>query len=129
MKLLLDTHVLLWWLDDSPRLPMEMRELISDPERTVFVSAATTWEIRIKQKLGKLDLPSQFDAALDAAEFHWLPISRAHADTTAQLPLHHRDPFDRMLVAQAKCEHLTLLTVDERLAAYGKNILWISGRG
>ena len=126
MKLLLDTHVLLWWLDDSLRLPRQLRELIADPERTVFISTAVTWEIRIKQKIGKLDLPDQFDAALDAADFHWLPISRAHADATSHLPFHHRDPFDRMLIAQARCEDLTLLTVDERLAAYGKNVLWIA---
>jgi PIN domain nuclease of toxin-antitoxin system len=125
MKLLLDTHVLLWWLEDSPRLPPQMRELIADPERTVFISTASTWEIRIKQKLGKLDLPAEFDAALDASEFHWLPISRAHADATVHLPFHHRDPFDRMLICQARCESLTLLTVDERLAAYGKNVLWM----
>lgn len=125
MKLLLDTHVLLWWLDDSPHLPAKMRQLIADPERTIFVSAATAWEIRIKEKLRKLDLPAQFDQALDASGFLWLPISRAHADATSVLPFHHRDPFDRMLIAQARCEDLTLLTVDERLAAYGKNILWI----
>ena len=126
MKLLLDTHVLLWWLDDSLRLPPQMRELIADPERTVFISAATAWEIRIKQKLGKLDLPADFDAALDTSEFHWLSISRVHADATAHLPFHHRDPFDRILIAQAQCESLILLTVDKRLAAYGKNVLCLS---
>jgi PIN domain nuclease of toxin-antitoxin system len=125
MKLLLDTHVLLWWLDDSPRLPLPMRALIADPARTVFLSAASAWEIRIKQKLGKLEVSAHFDAAVDGSEFQWLPISRAHANATADLPMHHRDPFDRMLIAQAQCESLTLLTVDERLTAYGKNILWI----
>jgi PIN domain nuclease of toxin-antitoxin system len=125
MKLLLDTHVLLWWLEDSARLPQTMREFIADPERTVFLSAASAWEIRIKQKLGKLDLPADFDEAVDGTDFQWLPISRRHANATADLPMHHRDPFDRMLVAQAQCESLTLLTVDERLTAYGKNILWI----
>lgn len=126
MKILLDTHVLLWWLDDSPRLPLQMRELIADPERTVFISTATIWEIRIKQKLGKLDLPGEFDAVLDAAEFQWLSISRIHADATAHLPFHHRDPFDRMLIAQAQSDSLILLTADERLAAYGKNVLCIN---
>ena len=126
MKLLLDTHVLLWWLDDSPRLPSPMRELIADPERTVLISTATLWEIRIKQNLGRLVLPPQFDAAIDEGGFLWLPVSRKHADATSELPLHHRDPFDRMLVAQARCEQLTLLTVDARLSAYGKNVLWIS---
>ena len=125
MRLLLDTHVLLWWVGGSAKLPQAMRELIADPERTVFLSAASAWEIRIKQKLGKLDLPDEFDAAVDGTEFQWLPISRAHANATAALPLHHRDPFDRMLIAQAQCESLTLLTVDDRLTAYGKNILWI----
>jgi len=125
MKLLLDTHVLLWWLDDSPRLPHQMRELIADPEQTVFISTATVWEIRIKQSLGKLDLPTDFDAALDASDFNWLGISRLHADATAHLPFHHRDPFDRMLIAQAQCESLILLTVDERMAVYGKNVLCI----
>jgi len=123
MKLLLDTHVLLWWLDDSPRLPALVRELIADPEKTVFISAATLWEIRIKQRLGKLSLPSDFDAVLDASSFHWLPISRTHANATAALPEHHRDAFDRMLVAQAQCEDLTLLTGDARLAEYGRNVM------
>jgi len=102
-----------------------MRELISDPERTVFLSAASAWEIRIQQKLGKLDLPREFDAAVEGTEFQWPPISRVHANATANLPMHHRDPFDRMLIAQAQCEALTLLTADERLTAYGKIILWI----
>ena len=96
-----------------------------DTERTVFLSAASAWEIRIKKKLGKLKLPAEFDAAVDGREFQWLPISRVHANATAKLPMHHRDPFDRMLIAQAQCEGLTLLTVDERLSAYGRNILWI----
>lgn len=126
MRLLLDTHILLWWLDDSSRLTAVIRQRISDPEQTVFVSAATLWEIRLKEKLGKLELPPQFDAALDDAEFLWLPIARAHANATATLPLHHRDPFDRMLVAQAQCEGLTLLTADQRLLAYGKNVQWMS---
>ncbi len=94
----------------------------------MFVSTATTWEIRIRQRMGKLDLPAQFDAALDASSFHWLPASRAYADCRAQfpfhLPFHHRDPFNRMLIAQAHCEDFTLLTVNERLAAHGKNVCW-----
>ena len=69
MKLLLDTHVLLWWLDDSPRLPLPMRALIADPARTVFLSAASAWEIRIKQKLGKLEVSANFDPAVDSSEF------------------------------------------------------------
>jgi len=102
-----------------------MRALIADPEQTVFLSAASAWEIRIKEKLGKLELPADFDEAVDGAEFQWLPISRRHANATASLPMHHRDPFDRMLIAQAQCESLMLLTVDERLTAYGKSVFWI----
>jgi PIN domain nuclease of toxin-antitoxin system len=123
MRLLLDTHVLLWWLDDSPRLPSMIREMIADPEKTVFLSTAVLWEIRIKQRLGKLVLPSHFDVVLDSLAFHWLPISRTHADRTAALPEHHRDPFDRMLVAQAQSEDLILVTGEAHLAMYGRNVL------
>jgi PIN domain nuclease of toxin-antitoxin system len=119
MKLLLDTHVLLWWLEDSPKLTQEARDLIANPENTVFVSAATMWEIRIKQKIGKLDAPNDLLATVKAEEFDWIPISPEHAEATLQLPMLHRDPFDRMLVAQAKWMGLTFLTADPRLHGYG----------
>ena len=119
MKLLLDTHLLLWWLSDSPELPLEARSLIANPANTVFLSAVTLWEIRIRQKLGKLEVPASLLACVKAEEFEWIPISPEHADATSDLPMLHRDPFGRMLVSQAKCLGLTLLTSDPQLPAYG----------
>ena len=122
MKLLLDTQLMLWWLADSPKLSRQARALIADPENTVFVSAATMWEIRIKEKLGKLDVPANLIATVVSEEFEWIPVSAEHADATMDLPLLHRDPFDRMLVAQAKWMGITLLTSDSLLAKYGSSV-------
>ena len=97
----------------------QARAFIADPENTVFVSAATMWEIRIKEKLGKLDVPANLIATVRSEEFEWIPVSAEHADATMDLPLLHRDPFDRMLVAQAKWMGITLLTSDPMLAQYG----------
>ncbi len=118
MNLLLDTHTLLWWLNDDPTLSAEARELIGDGRQTVYVSAATAWEISIKKALGKLEAPDDLDAALSANVFQELPISIAHATAAGQLPNHHSDPFDRMLVAQARLENLTLVTRDQNIAKY-----------
>jgi len=119
MKLLLDTHLLLWWLGDSPSLSEKARELIRAPENTIFVSAVSLWEIWLKQSLGKLRLPSDFEDRLAAEPFEALPLTSRQARHVALLPWHHRDPFDRMLVAQAQVERLILLTADELVAAYG----------
>ena len=119
MKVLLDTHLILWWLSDSPLLAAEARVLIGDPENTVFVSAVSVWEIWLKESLGKLRLPPDFEQKLAVASFESLPLTAEHARQAASLPWHHRDPFDRMLVAQAKVEKLTLLTADEIVKAYG----------
>jgi PIN domain nuclease of toxin-antitoxin system len=119
--LLLDTNVLLWWLADSPRLKTEARQLIrSSP--AVFVSAATTWEIAIKRALGKLQAPANLEDALEENDFAPLPITVAHSIAAAELPRYHDDPFDRMLVAQARLEVLTLITSDQRLADYGAGV-------
>jgi PIN domain nuclease of toxin-antitoxin system len=118
VNLLLDTHALLWWLGDDPSLSAEARELVGDGHQTVYVSAATAWEISIKKALGKLEAPDDLDAALSANAFQELPISIAHATAAGQLPNHHGDPFDRMLVAQAKLENLTLVTRDQNIAKY-----------
>lgn len=121
--LLLDTHILLWWLADDPKLPAWAREAIADPETPCFVSAATLWEIGIKRDLGKLDAPD-VSATLVAEEgFLALPISLEHAERAAALPPIHRDPFDRMLIAQAHSEALRLVTVDGRFAEYGTALL------
>jgi PIN domain nuclease of toxin-antitoxin system len=93
--------------------------MIRDPENTVFVSAVSLWEIWLKQNLGKLRLPADFTEKLAAECFENLPLTAAHTKQVSLLPGHHRDPFDRMLVAQAQVEKLVLLTADEELAAYG----------
>ena len=119
MRLLLDTHLLLWWLEDSPSLSAQAREVIGNSENTVFVSAVSLWEIRLKQSLGKLRLPDDFMERLAAESFESLPLAGSQTRQVSALPWHHRDPFDRMLVAQAQMEKLVLLTAEEALAAYG----------
>jgi len=123
MRLLLDTHILLWWLSDDSSLPAHARRLISDPDNTVFASAVSLWEIWLKQSLGKLRLPPDFEARLGGESFESLPLTAAHTREVALLPWHHRDPFDRMLVAQARAVHLKLLTADKVTAAYGEMVL------
>ena len=116
MRVLLDTHVLLWAVLEDPRLSPAQRDAITGGE--VYLSAASVWEIGIKRALGKLDVPAQiFDIAADAG-CRALPISWVHAAAAAELPPHHADPFDRMLVAQAHCEGLRLVSSDRRMAAY-----------
>jgi PIN domain nuclease of toxin-antitoxin system len=123
VKLLLDTHILLWWLEDNPLLPESLRKLIRDPENTIFISAVALWEIWLKQSLGKLKLPPNFKELLELEEFENLPLTARQVAAVASLPWHHRDPFDRMLVAQAQVERLTLLSVDEDLPAYGRFVI------
>jgi PIN domain nuclease of toxin-antitoxin system len=118
VNLLLDTHTLLWWLGDPPTLSTRAREAIADPENTVFLSAVVIWEIRIKEAIGKLRLPDEFEAILSQQPFVALPVTVEHAHTLKRLPPIHRDPFDRMLVAQALCERLTLVTRDTSIADY-----------
>ncbi|OAN48063.1 twitching motility protein PilT [Paramagnetospirillum marisnigri] len=119
MRLLLDTHVLLWWLADDPALPPIIRAAIADPGTEAFVSAATAWEIAIKQALGKLDFPvDELTAVLADGGFSELPITIEHARRAGALPRHHSDPFDRMLVAQAQHEGLTIATVDQTIGLY-----------
>ncbi len=119
MRLLLDTHVLLWWLGGDPSLAKSASDLIRDPENVAFVSAVSLWEIWLKQSLGKLRLPAAFEERLTAESFESLPLTGLQARKVALLPWHHRDPFDRMLVAQAWAENLILLTADAAVAAYG----------
>ena len=118
MNLLLDTHVLLWWLDDNPTLLKKAKEAIADGGNMVFVSAATIWEIRIKHTLGKLKIPVNFRKVLEEQAFEMLPITVDHAHLIGELPTHHRDPFDRMLIAQTLFEGFTLITRDSRFKRY-----------
>ena len=118
MNLLLDTHTLLWWLDDNPALSVEARDAIADGSNVVFVSAVVIWEIRIKQALRKLKIPRNFREVLDRQAFDHLPLTVDHAHLLADLPPHHRDPFDRMLVCQAMAERLTIVTRDPDIPRY-----------
>jgi PIN domain nuclease of toxin-antitoxin system len=120
---LLDTHILLWWLSDDSRLVEKARELIREPTHLIFVSAASLWELSIKKALGKLAAPDNLESSILAAKFQPLPITFRHALLAGSLPRHHEDPFDRMLIAQAQSEGLTLLTHDVSLRPYGR---WIT---
>jgi PIN domain nuclease of toxin-antitoxin system len=125
MKLLLDTHVYLWWLLEDRRLIRKVRHAISGRRTTVHVSAVNVWEATIKAGLGRLALQGQdLTAEIVANGFVELPVSAQHAQAVGQLPRHHRDPFDRLLIAQAHYEGLTMVTHDPAFAAYGIAVLW-----
>jgi PIN domain nuclease of toxin-antitoxin system len=125
MKLLLDTHIFLWMLDDSPRLSRQAREVMTAPGTECFVSAVSFWEIAIKASLRRREFRVDAGALLAgarAAGLKLLPFQPEHAVRVARLPAHHSDPFDRALVAQALTEPLILLTRDAALAPYGRNV-------
>jgi PIN domain nuclease of toxin-antitoxin system len=122
MNLLLDTHTVLWWLMDAD-LESDALEAIADPGNLVHVSAVSVWEASIKAALGKLDVPESLELAFNADGIEPLPIELRHAERAGALPPHHRDPFDRMLVAQAQLEGLTLVTRDLAFAPYEVPIL------
>ena len=124
MRLLLDTHVLLWLMEESPRLSASAHsQLVS--ASAVYVSSASIWEIAIKSRLGKMEDPEIVVEQLESAGLKELQVTNRHATATARLPLLHRDPFDRLLVAQAIVETMHLLTADARLAAYSDLVLVI----
>jgi PIN domain nuclease of toxin-antitoxin system len=122
MSLLLDTHVVLWWLTDDASLSEEIKTRL-DHEPGIYISAATMWEISIKQAIGKLKEPADLPERIRGSGFLELPIGFAHAIAAGRLPLIHRDPVDRMLVAQARCEDLTLVTRDSRCQQYDVAVL------
>lgn len=121
-RLLLDTHVLLWWLLDAGDLSDDLKDRI-DTEFEVYVSAATRWELSIKAAAGKIDLPEELGDVVEDSGLSELPIRTSHAELAGQLPAIHRDPFDRMLVAQALVERLTLVTRDRFIQKYDVPIL------
>lgn len=123
-RLLVDTHALLWWLSDDAQLPMGVRGLLADPTNELLVSTASLWEIAIKKRLGKLTVAEDLPTVVVRSAFAWLPVSPEHAWAVHDLPLHHGDPFDRLLVAQAAVERIAIVTGDSQLAAYDVAIRW-----
>lgn len=128
MRLLLDTHVLLWWFLDESLISAAARAVIADDENDTFVSAASTWKIAIKFKTGKLPSVASLMADLEAAVldggFTGMPVTLRHGELAGGLPLHHKDPFDRMLIAQAQAERLTLVSNERLFDRYGVTRLW-----
>lgn len=128
MKLLLDTHAFLWWVLDDPHLSRRARVTIGDPRSDVFFSAASAWELAIKAALGRLQMPRPLGQLLPEQlvlnGFGVLPVTLAHALAVAALPRHHGDPFDRLLVAQAQIEGLSIVSGDRQLSRYGVERIW-----
>jgi PIN domain nuclease of toxin-antitoxin system len=123
VRLLLDTNVFLWWQWRDPALPVAAKAAIDDRENDVLVSAATIWEIGIKRRIGKLDFDGSPIMACNDAGFELLGITALHAEAAGDLPRHHGDPFDRMLIAQAQLEHLTIVTSDPQFRLYEAPVL------
>ena len=125
MRLLLDSHAFLWWLLDDPQLGAGARVRIASAEAIVFVSAASVWELKIKERLGRLQLLDvDLVREIEENRFFELPIAARHAACAADLPLHHKDPFDRMLIAQTQLEDLTCVSQDPVFAKYGVRTVW-----
>jgi PIN domain nuclease of toxin-antitoxin system len=129
LKVLLDTHAFLWWITDDSQLSSRARRIITDRSNEIYFSAASGWEIAIKARLGRLSISGR-DAESFVAEqvaanaFRVLPIHLTHALRTCSLPDHHRDPFDRLLIAQAIIEELAFVSIDRELARYKVRIIW-----
>jgi PIN domain nuclease of toxin-antitoxin system len=126
LNLLLDTHVALWAITGSPKLPKRAREMIESPKSTVWISAVTVWEIAIKHSLGRGDMPVSSQDALRYfrdSGYRFLPIDPEHAAAIEDLPAHHADPFDRILVAQALMEPMRLITHDPMVARYSDTVI------
>ena len=123
MRLLIDSHVFIWWSDASRALSTSIRNVLSDPRNEILISIAGVWELTIKISSGKLTLSDDLEAMLAAQGFSVLPITFPHLRHLGSLPRHHRDPFDRMMIAQALAEGIPVATADRRFAAYGLQIV------
>lgn len=123
MRLLLDTHALVWWVSDVSRLTGNAYAAIADRHNDVFVSAITAWEITIKRAKGHLTAPDNLSSVIEEKGFEHLPLTFFHAEQAGLLPMHHRDPFDRLLIAQAQAEGLILVTRDRHIRRYGVHTL------
>ncbi|MDY6898080.1 MAG: type II toxin-antitoxin system VapC family toxin [Cyanobacteriota bacterium] len=128
MKALLDTHAFIWWVTDDSRLSSTARGIIADEGNVVFLSAASAWEIVIKVRLGKLNLPeppeTYIPSRLTMNRFESLPIQMVHALQVVNLPDFHRDPFDRIIIAQSQVEKMPIVTVDTKITQYPVNVIW-----
>jgi PIN domain nuclease of toxin-antitoxin system len=128
VKYLLDTHALIWWLNDSPELSAAARTAVASEANEIYVSAASAWEITTKHRLGKLALADRLAANVEARvlqeRFIPLPVTMAHAEAGGRLEAPHKDPFDRLLIAQAVLEDLTLVSIETVFDAYGVVRLW-----
>ena len=128
MKVLLDTHAFLWLITNDDRLSDNARQTFLNTENRLFFSAASLWEICIKMSLGKISLKDEWfqtiQEEMEINTIQWLPIEMAHCAEVSELPFHHRDPFDRMLIAQAIVEELKLLSRDSRLSDYPVDLIW-----
>lgn len=116
MNYLIDTHVLLWWLTDDKRLNKQVRYILST--KPVWCSVVTPWEIALKEQIGKIDLPDSYDKVLQGSGFIWMDVTFRHIEELRRLPQLHKDPFDRLLIAQALNEELILITADKRIHQY-----------
>ncbi|MGL5941208.1 MAG: type II toxin-antitoxin system VapC family toxin [Waterburya sp.] len=123
MKFLLDTHSLLWTVFEPDKLSTEAQEIIVDQQNIICVSLISLWEISIKQNIGRLDIPKEFFEIVTTGGFEMLPLSIAQIEQYQKLPLHHRDPFDRMLIVQAKEQKLILITRDSEISKYDIKLL------
>ncbi|MBF0430020.1 MAG: type II toxin-antitoxin system VapC family toxin [Fibrobacteria bacterium] len=123
MNLLLDTHILLWWLDNPSLIKRDAANLITDGKNGVYISSATIWEIVLKKSLGKLCIPDNLEEVITSNRFLYLPIAPHHAFRLECLPHIHRDPFDRILIAQALCEKYTLVTRDKIIPQYDLDVI------
>jgi PIN domain nuclease of toxin-antitoxin system len=128
MRVLLDTHVFLWWNEDDPQLSKRARRILSDPANSLVLSVASAWEIAIKAQAGKLRIPEDAATYVPTRAAHYgmeiLPILLAHALLLQSLPLRHRDPFDRMLIVQSQVEKLPILTADPAIRGYAVDAIW-----
>jgi PIN domain nuclease of toxin-antitoxin system len=128
MRVLIDTHVFIWWTGESNQLSSLARDTLIDPQTELLVSTASVWEMQIKVSLGKLSfqtaLPELINDEISRNRINLLPIELKHIYALHNLPLHHRDPFDRLLIAQSILEELTIVSIDEKFDSYGINRLW-----
>jgi PIN domain nuclease of toxin-antitoxin system len=124
VRLLVDTNALLWWRDESPRLPNRVSDQIRDPDNDIVISIISFWEIAFKRALGKLRFLEDFEEVMADEEFDLLTVTYAHLRLFGSLPQHHRDPFDRLLIAQALAERIPIVTADRAFALYGVGIVW-----